>query len=90
MDKTMETTLFVVARERHDLYASLVRTFETDEAVRVILDRRLGERRRRLEARAVDHRRGARRARPEVDTQLRSRGWALLSLPPSAPGSGVR
>ncbi len=84
----MESTLFIVARERHDLYASLVRTFETDEAVRVILDRRLGERRRRLEVRAVDHRRGERRAQSEVDAQLRSRGWALLSLPFSGPGHG--
>ncbi len=84
----METTLFIVARERHDLYASLVRTFEVDEGVRVILDRRLGERRRRLAAPAVDHRRGERRARPEVDAQLRSRGWALLSLPLSRPGHG--
>ncbi len=82
----METGLFIVTRHRHDLYASLARTFETDDTVRVILDQRVGERRQRAEPPVVERRQGERRARAEVDTQLRSRGWALLSLPLSERG----
>lgn len=84
----MVTALFIVARHRPDLYASLVRTFETDTTVRVILDRRVGERRHRQKPPRIDQRQGERRARPEVDTQLRARGWALLSLPLSGLGPG--
>lgn len=76
----MLTALFIIARHRHDLYASLARTFETDDTVRVILDRRVGEQRQRHEPPVIEHRQGERRARPEVDTHLRSRGWALISL----------
>lgn len=85
MSETMETVLFIVARHRHDLYASLARTFEADDTARVILDRRVGERRQRHEPPVVEHRQGERRARPEVDAQLRSRGWAPISM-----SSGMR
>lgn len=82
----MVTTIFIVARDRRELFDSLSRTFANDDTVRVLLDRRAGERRRRNQPAGVDRRQGDRRAQPHVEAQLRSRGWALVST----PGTGAR
>jgi hypothetical protein len=68
----MSREIFVVARDRPDLYRYLSQTFEEAENVQVILDRRSGE----GAARADD-----RRARPKVDEELRSVGYALITMP---------
>ena len=61
--------LFVVGREREPLYDSLRRTFDGDDTVQVVLDRRVGERRR-----------SERRAQRESDALLRARGYTLVDV----------
>lgn len=56
--------LAVVARDRPDLLERVRRLFLLDEKVEAVLDRRQGDRRRRVEPVAVERRRGERR-RPE-------------------------
>jgi hypothetical protein len=79
----MAAHLFIVSRQQPDLYTYLSREFSTEADVRVILDRRQGERRRRGERRASprgDRRRSDRRALAEVTTQIHSLGYAFVRL----------
>jgi hypothetical protein len=69
----MSREIFVVARDRPDLYRYLSQTFAEAENVQVILDRRTGE--------AGDHGHPERRARPNVEQDLRSVGYAFISIP---------
>jgi len=59
----MVRALVVVARDQTDLWQALTRHFSTSEDVRVLLDRRLLERRQRLQTYDLD-RRGVDRRRP--------------------------
>ena len=78
----MGRTLFIVSRQHPDLYTYLRERFATDTAVEVILDRRVGQRRQREEpAPTEDRRRADRRARPEVELELRSRSHAIITIP---------
>src|SRR3989441_4478409 len=73
--------LFVVAREREPLYNSLRRTFDGDDTVQVVLDRRVGEpRRQQSTPRAGEPRRSERRAPRESDALLRARGYTLVGV----------
>jgi hypothetical protein len=72
--------LLVVARNRHQLYDHLKNTFSGNETIRVITDRRSGERRRGAVSSAAERRRHDRRARPTIDDQLRAIGWSLVLL----------
>ena len=73
--------LFIVSRSRRPLYESLRRTFEGDDTVQVILDRRVAERRaRRRRVRKAERRQADRRAQREIDRQLRTRGYALVGV----------
>jgi hypothetical protein len=72
--------VFIVARERKDLFASLTRTFADDPAVEVVLDRRGGERRRAAAAPATDRRRRDRRANADVERAVRERGYAVVGV----------
>src|SRR5205823_179858 len=73
--------LFVVGREREPLYDSLRRTFDGDDTVQVVLDRRVGERRRQESTpRAGERRRSDRRAQRESDALLRARGYTLVDV----------
>jgi hypothetical protein len=56
-------SLFIVARGQVELWRQLARDFAEDEEVRVILDRRRGERRQGVESRVPDRRARARRRR---------------------------
>jgi len=79
----------MVGRGRRALYDSLGRTFADDDFVQVVLDRRVAERRRRrARPRKPERRRAERRAQPEIDEQLRTRGYAVVGVPtmPRAPG----
>ena len=68
----MSREIFVVARDRPDLFRYLSETFAEADNVDVILDRRTGEDR----AGRVDER----RARPKVEEDLRSVGYAFITL----------
>ena len=79
----MTEHLFVVARQRPDLYGYLSREFSTEADVRVMMDRRGDERRRLGERRANsrgDRRQTDRRERPEAAEQITSLGYAFLRL----------
>jgi hypothetical protein len=80
--------LFIVARDQQALYDTLRREFGSERDVEVLYDRRFGERRRQRVPWPQDRRRGERRARPDVDAQLQSLGWALVrgARPAGGPG----
>lgn len=80
-EEQMGRTLFIVSRQHPDLYAYLRERFATDDAVEVILDRRLGQRRQRDTAPDTDRRRADRRERPEVEMELRTRSHAIITIP---------
>jgi hypothetical protein len=70
--------VFIVARERKDLYTSLTRTFADDPTVEVVLDRRGGERRRAAATPTTDRRRRDRRVNEDVERAVRERGYAVV------------
>jgi hypothetical protein len=72
--------LILVARGEPDLYDYLLRRLAGVGKVAVIADRRRGERRQRVEARAPERRRGERRRRPEVDRALRYQPVVIVRL----------
>jgi len=76
----MPRELFIVARDRADLYRYLSQTFADAENVEVIWDRREGQRRRIENGPVPERRRGDRRARVTVDDDLRTVGYAFLAL----------
>ena len=69
--------IYVVSRDRRDLYERLKADFMGRDEVRVVLDRRRGQRRRQQVFQRVNLRRGDRRTRRELDTELRSTGAFL-------------
>jgi hypothetical protein len=76
----MRRELFIVARERADLYRYLSQTFADAENVEVIWDRRGGERRRASNGARSERRRRERRTRINVDEELRTVGYSFLAL----------
>jgi hypothetical protein len=77
----MPREIFIVARDRPDLYRYLSQTFADAENVQVIWDRRAGERRvARIEARRPERRRSDRRRRASVEQELRTVGYAFISI----------
>jgi len=68
----MNREIFVVARDRPDLFRYLSETFAEADNVDVILDRRTGEDAGRMEDR---------RARPKVEQELHSVGYVFITLP---------
>ena len=72
--------LLIVARERPDVYEAMRKEFvDARDRVQVVLDRRFGERRRRLVGFVPDRRRAERR-RHDIDADLRSLGRAIVRL----------
>jgi hypothetical protein len=76
----MRRELFIVARDRSDLYRYLSQTFADAENVEVIWDRRTGERRQGETTASPERRRRERRVRHSVDDELRTVGYAFLVL----------
>jgi hypothetical protein len=77
----MSREIFIVARDRPDLYRYLSQTFSDAENVQVIWDRRAGERRAApVNAHDPERRRGERRRRPAVEHELRNVGYAFLTI----------
>jgi len=80
----MTEHLFIVTRQRPDLYGYLCREFSTEANVRVMVDRRAGERRVQGERRADsrgDRRQTARRVPSEAAAQISTLGYAFVRLP---------
>ena len=77
----MPREIFIVARDRPDLYRYLSQTFSDAENVQVIWDRRTGERRAAAVApHDPERRRADRRRRPTVDQELRNVGYAFITI----------
>ncbi len=81
----MPREIFIVARDRPDLYRYLSQTFADAENVQVIWDRRSGERRATsnphiVAGRSFERRQGDRRRRARVDHELRTVGYAFISI----------
>jgi len=74
--------LFIVSRQQADLYSYLAREFSEEPEVRVILDRRQGERRQGNghAPEAADRRQSERRANDETRSQLTTVGYAFVRL----------
>jgi len=77
--ETVRRQLFVVARDREKLYDYVKRAFAENPTVQVVLDRRVGERRRAGMSRIPNRRQGDRR-RSDVSGQLKALGWAIVLL----------
>jgi len=92
VDRTGDRHLFIVTQSDPAIYRSLARFLAGDAAARVIFDRR---------AAAADPRSmpigrrgsagpfGERRERPQVDEEIRVRGWAYVDLRPLAQNPRV-
>jgi hypothetical protein len=77
----MPREVFIVARDRPDLYRYLSQTFADADNVQVIWDRRGGERRVNSGAVRVPERRvGERRRRIVVEDELRAVGYAFITI----------
>ena len=70
--------LFVVARYNPQLYDYLQREFSHEERIRIIMDRRVGDRRQQADAAPGERRQSARRRQQDVDANLRERGFVIL------------
>jgi len=81
--------LIIVARNRGDLYEYLKRGFAGNEAVRVLLNRRVVERRARSGPDEAGRRQGDRRSPRTIDGLLHEVGWVIvpLGLPETHGGS---
>jgi hypothetical protein len=74
--------LVIVSRNRPDLYSYIQQLFFADPRYRLIFDRRRMLRRRSPNPRAAsegDRRRKDRRAKPEIDEEIRVQGWAVAA-----------
>jgi len=77
----MPREIFIVARDRPDLYRYLSQTFSDAENVQVIWDRRACERRAAaVTAHDPERRRGERRRRAAVDQELHNIGYAFITI----------
>ena len=76
----MRREVFVVARDRPDLYRYLSQTFADAKNVEVIWDRRTDERRRTAEGDARERRQRERRRRLAADDEIRRVGYVFLTV----------
>jgi len=78
LDVLARSRLVIVAREEPELHDWLLRKLAGDPGVTIVRDRRQGDRRAGPTALIVERRQAERRHRPDVDAELRTRGWALV------------
>jgi hypothetical protein len=81
----MVRQVIIVAGHRAHLYEHLKRAFAGNETVRVLLNRRIGERRVRSGPSTAERRQGDRRALRTIDGLLRAMGLAVV--PQAVPGT---
>jgi hypothetical protein len=74
--------LVITARDQVSFHEFFTRALAGAESVEVTMDRRFGARRRRTNPVVVEHRRAERRARPDIDAELRASGFAVVRRPP--------
>jgi hypothetical protein len=76
--------LFIVSRQQPDLYTYLLREFSEEADVRIVLDRRYGERRQPSERRRAsdngDRRTNERRAQTDINSRLATLGYAFVRI----------
>jgi hypothetical protein len=77
--------LVIVTRERPGLFEHTRREL-ADTRTEVILDRRVAQRRDAYTPRVLERRRRDRRARPDVEAQIRRLGYGIVNLESAAPG----
>ena len=70
--------LLIVARNQSDLWRYLKDNFAGDEKVEVILDRRRGEQRQRVQLHEPERRRAERRRQPSLDKDLIYRSFVIV------------
>ena len=75
----MARELFIVSRDRPDLYRYLTQTFAEAANVEVLWDRRTQERRQTADGARTERRRVERRSRQDLDAQLKSAGYIFLT-----------
>jgi len=73
--------LLIVARNQPDLCHYLKNNFAGDEKVEVILDRRRGDRRQRIQPHELERRRGERRHQPGTEKDLNYRSFVIVRQP---------
>ncbi|MBI2219372.1 MAG: hypothetical protein HYU51_19005 [Candidatus Rokubacteria bacterium] len=76
----MATDFLIVARNQPGLYAYLQQNFAGDADVQVVMDRRVGERRRSAVTVEHDRRQSCRRSRPVLSDKLESIGFAIVRV----------
>jgi hypothetical protein len=76
----MGREVFVVARDRPDLYRYLSQTFADAKNVEVIWDRRTEERRHTADRPSRDRRQRDRRTRRTADDEIRRVGYVFLTV----------
>jgi hypothetical protein len=76
----MDRLIFLVRRDRRDLFESLQRSFADEKDVEVILDRRIANRRQEDAEHSRERRRADRRVRPAVYAEVRERGWSVARV----------
>jgi hypothetical protein len=76
----MTADILVVARNQPSLYAYLRLDFADDPDVAVVMDRRVGDRRRREEPWSAERRREERRMQEPLDDRLASMGFAIVKI----------
>ena len=76
----MRRLIFIVAPDQESLYQSLLRTFESDDMVQILKDRRKSERRRGERASSAERRTRQRRRRGDIQERLRLHGYAVVSI----------
>jgi hypothetical protein len=72
--------LFIVSRVEPQLFDYLAREFASEDDVQVILDRRIGERRKSTRTRPVERRQADRRTLAHVPRQIGSLGYAFVRV----------
>ena len=76
--RRVERSLLIVARDQRDLYDCLQHAYADSETITVLVDRRQGERRRRVQPVAGERRYGDRRSLPSLEHDLRFQQYVLV------------
>ena len=77
-DPSTNRFLFVISRQQPQLYEYVRSAFSPEEEVRVIVDRRVADRRRASAPGSAERRRSDRRVRTDVVEELKARGCAFV------------